>query len=356
MIRTIFSLLPFVVCLGWLTLFAINIRKSDAAKRMLTLFLGVCSVLYFCHGLFFVNGPSHIPDCIWTLCSLLSYPLYLGYILRLTTGKLSWKYWLTVLGIPVIISLAKLIHPCAAIDTIQKIVFMIQVIVVLTIGFRRLNSFNARLKEFYSNTENRDTTPIKYLLIFFVVTSCLSSLANFLGRQFFGDSIALLIIISVSFSTLLFALSWIGFRRDFSIEKFTNDIEEITEPKNIPIEHHDDNAIGEKIERLLIEERIYLEENLTINDVVKRVDSCRTYVSNYINQEKGMSFSDYINRLRVDHAKRLMIEKPGQKQMATAMKSGYSNEQSFYRNFRKFTGMTPAEWLKQQTNKQISDN
>ncbi|MBO4549329.1 MAG: AraC family transcriptional regulator, partial [Bacteroidaceae bacterium] len=27
---------------------------------------------------------------------------------------------------------------------------------------------------------------------------------------------------------------------------------------------------------------------------------------------------------------------------------GFTNEQSFYRNFRKFTGMTPNAWLKKQ--------
>ena len=76
---------------------------------------------------------------------------------------------------------------------------------------------------------------------------------------------------------------------------------------------------------------------------------CRTYVSNYINQTKGMSFSDYINSLRIDHAKMLLTSNTENvKISAIAAQSGVSSEQSFYRNFHKFTGMKTFEWMKGQ--------
>ena len=78
--------------------------------------------------------------------------------------------------------------------------------------------------------------------------------------------------------------------------------------------------------------------------MAKRLCVCRTYVSRYINTEYGCSFSDYINRMRVDYAKTLMQETPNPKFIAIAEQSGFASEQSFYRNFRKFVGMTPEEW------------
>lgn len=350
MTRTIFCFLPFMVCLIWTATFLISSSKSNAAKKHLTLFLVVCTVLYFCHGLYFHNGPAHFWESLWSLCSLLAYPLYLGYIIRLTTSNLDRKYWIPVLAVPVTIALAKYVFPGDFVDALQKGIFLVQVIVVLVIGFRKLDSFNARLMEFYSNTEKRDTTPIKKLLAFFVATSILSSVANVLGRQFFGDSDILLYLISAGFSSMLFALSWIGYKRDFSVEQFTDEIEEISENQELSDEHHEYERIGNEIDRLLEVEQLYLDENITLNDLVRKVDSCRTYVSNYINNEKGVSFSDYINRLRIEHAKKLMIEQPGQKQIVISKMSGYSNEQSFYRNFRKFTGMTPSGWLRQNNN------
>lgn len=52
--------------------------------------------------------------------------------------------------------------------------------------------------------------------------------------------------------------------------------------------------------------------------MAKRLCVCRTYVSRYINTEYGCSFSDYINRMRVDYAKTLMQETPNPKFIAIA--------------------------------------
>ena len=60
-----------------------------------------------------------------------------------------------------------------------------------------------------------------------------------------------------------------------------------------------------------------------------------------------MSFSDYINNLRVEHAKTLLSQNTENTKILTiATRSGFSSEQSFYRNFNKFTGMKPLEWVK----------
>ena len=62
-----------------------------------------------------------------------------------------------------------------------------------------------------------------------------------------------------------------------------------------------------------------------------------------------MSFSNYINSLRVEHAKTLLLQNTENSKIATiANKSGFSSEQSFYRNFNKFTGMKPLEWAKKE--------
>ena len=68
-----------------------------------------------------------------------------------------------------------------------------------------------------------------------------------------------------------------------------------------------------------------------------------------------MSFSDYINSLRVEHAKTLLshdIETI--KIISIATQSGFSSEQSFYRNFFKLTGMKPLEWARERANETYS--
>lgn len=103
-----------------------------------------------------------------------------------------------------------------------------------------------------------------------------------------------------------------------------------------------------KIEMLMNEERIYLRKNLKIGDMANEADSCRTYVSNYINTKYGYTFLEYINRHRIEYAKKLLCMPEPEKMWIVAEKSGFSSEQSFYHNFRKFAGMNPAEWLAEE--------
>lgn len=112
------------------------------------------------------------------------------------------------------------------------------------------------------------------------------------------------------------------------------------------IDEKGQSDIGLKIENLMTEEQLYLTKKLKINDVSKRLGLCRTYVSNYINQTHDCNFSDYINKLRVEHAKKLLQTSSNTKHIVIAESSGFSSEQTFYRNFKKFTGTFPAEWLR----------
>ena len=114
----------------------------------------------------------------------------------------------------------------------------------------------------------------------------------------------------------------------------------------------DNKELGAKIEQLMVTSQYYLNQNVTLAGVSREVGSCRTYISNYINKEMHCSFSDYVNRLRIEHAKMLLLQHDrhggDSKFSAIALDVGFSGEQSFYRNFRKFTGMTPHEWLEAQ--------
>jgi hypothetical protein len=111
MLRILFSFISFAVCTFWFCAFALNFRTNDVAKRLLTLFLATCSVLYFCHGLYFTIGLSHGQECLWTLCSLSVYPLYYIYICLLTSYRPSISKLMMLLGPGFVVAVVKYIHP-----------------------------------------------------------------------------------------------------------------------------------------------------------------------------------------------------------------------------------------------------
>lgn len=337
MLRTLCSTFPFSVCLCWFVTFLLHTHSNDSAKRVLTIFLGTCSVLYLCHAFYFNGGLSLWGESLWVLCSLSVYPLYYVYITHLTCRPMANRYVVVCLTPGIVIAATTLLYPSPEADTARKIVNMIQIILVIYFGYHRLQSFDRELANVYADTEEASTKAIKLLLVAFVATSLFSSVANAVGKQNVAAS-NWLIAILIPFGCLLYALSFIGYTRRFSQKQFQKDLEE--ERTSGPA---DDNVLGQKIDELLTTS-FCLTKNLKITDLAQEAGSCRTYVSNYINKRYNCSFSDYVNRVRIEHAKQLLLKDPNIKMNVISEEAGYSCEQAFYRNFKRFAGMTPTQW------------
>ena len=74
----------------------------------------------------------------------------------------------------------------------------------------------------------------------------------------------------------------------------------------------------------------------------------REYLYQALNVRMGVTFSEFINRHRINHAISLMKQSPELPANDVAQQSGYSSLASFYRNFKAFEGCSPKEFLKQQ--------
>ena len=109
-----------------------------------------------------------------------------------------------------------------------------------------------------------------------------------------------------------------------------------------------------RIVQLMEDEHLYLRSDLKLQDVAILLHTNSSYVSECINSIRGQSFSQFVNACRVRHAQELLLK--NETKIATiAAESGFSNESSFFRNFRAVTGMTPREWLATQQPRDSQD-
>lgn len=347
-----FSILPLLVSLFWLIAFIRKYRESDAAKRLLTIFFGVCTLLELCHALLynvFEDRVLPVPlESLWFACTLSVYPIYYLYICRLTAQSVSSRKTTMILAPGLLVAFCSLLWPGVTIDSVRIALNIVQVACVVVFGSLRLRAFDHRLAESYAETEDKDMRPTRNLLIVILLIAINSIVLNILGRESVITSHWLILFALDPIAVQLFLLGYIGYRRSFRVEQFLADNPEEVLP-DAPAEN---NELGAKIEQLMVTEAYYLQQNITLTDVARKVGSCRTYVSNYINQELHCSFSDYVNRLRIAHAQELILRydrSNGESKFSViALEVGFTNEQSFYRNFRRFTGMTPLAWLEQQ--------
>ena len=107
----------------------------------------------------------------------------------------------------------------------------------------------------------------------------------------------------------------------------------------------DDNYLRKKFENLIITERLYLKPGIRISDVASMLQTNRTYISKLVNDTYNMSFSDYINILRIKYAQEYLIQHKEARQSDIAATCGFPDASAFNNVFKKLTGMTPKIWL-----------
>lgn len=103
------------------------------------------------------------------------------------------------------------------------------------------------------------------------------------------------------------------------------------------------------VKNLFQNERIYLKNRLTIEDVVISVGSTKKKVQKAILINTQLNFNDFVNAYRVDKSIELInnnyLVKMNLKSLAIA--SGFNSHQTFFRAFKKVKGCTPTEYKKQ---------
>ncbi len=103
-----------------------------------------------------------------------------------------------------------------------------------------------------------------------------------------------------------------------------------------------------KLDQLMIQERWYTDADLRLQGVADELGLSIHTLSQLLNTHYGESFTQFVNRYRIAHAKELMHHSPALSVKEIAYQSGYNNPTSFYNNFKALTGMPPSEYLKSE--------
>ena len=95
--------------------------------------------------------------------------------------------------------------------------------------------------------------------------------------------------------------------------------------------------------------KTHFKKNINMAMVANQVSVNYTWFSEKFKEHTGVNFNEYLKRLRIDEAKKL-LEKGCYKVYEVAERSGFSDVKYFMKIFREETGMSPSEW----SNKHLS--
>ncbi len=100
-----------------------------------------------------------------------------------------------------------------------------------------------------------------------------------------------------------------------------------------------------ELERVMNEERPYLESDISLASLARLVGTNRTYLSGYLNREKNVNFYEYVNGFRLEYAAKLLKETSNAIN-DVARESGFSDMRVFRKLFKARYGCLPSQFVR----------
>jgi len=118
------------------------------------------------------------------------------------------------------------------------------------------------------------------------------------------------------------------------------------------LDEGDKTKILAQLKRHMENQKPYLEPELTLDQLAAQLSIKPTILSQVINDALHQNFFDFVNRYRIEEARR-MLTNPADKKITVLevlYRVGFNSKSSFNLLFKRYTGQTPKEFKKNNVN------
>ncbi|MEO1415750.1 MAG: helix-turn-helix domain-containing protein [Bacteroidota bacterium] len=236
---------------------------------------------------------------------------------------------------------------------ILSLLFIIHLLVYISLGVRRVMFFRRYIRNSADEEEKGKVVWLGFFacVLLIPVFSVLLTLIIWgppRGFPYPSLGVALLVCI-ITIAALIKPEIFTGLQEILKVEE-----DEDIRPdryESSSLEETQKSRIHRQIQKVMEEEKLYLDSNLTLGRLADRLGVNSKYVSQVINEVQEQNFMDYINQKRIKRAKEMLLS-PAFAQytiLAIAQEVGFHSKSAFYTAFKKFTGTTPTAFRKAQT-------
>jgi len=146
--------------------------------------------------------------------------------------------------------------------------------------------------------------------------------------------------------TLMQEVAGVGSAKPFSVK---SDLAGGTRPQANASDEEATEVIG-KIETLMLQHKPYLKKDYSINDLSTQTEVKRHRLTAIINDAMDTNFYGLINDYRIREAIRMLeVDTHNYTIDAIAGMAGFHSRSTFYACFKKYTGVTPKEFIMKQS-------
>ncbi len=209
-----------------------------------------------------------------------------------------------------------------------------------------VSRYKQQLKEFYSSVSLEGPQWLMLLTLGFALNWSWSLVVHILGVSvgitradsfgIFDNYITFILVNALFVYSLLYAHQLLE-------TKYTS-----TEKPAVPAEEPAPDIVL-RIQQGMEIQQLYLKQNLNIEEFAKQVGIHYREVSAIINKHFDTNFFEFVNSYRVAKAKQLLVDPKFADTtiLDILMESGFNSKSAFHRFFKRYTGMSAADYRKQ---------
>lgn len=231
---------------------------------------------------------------------------------------------------------------------INSVAIILSGVAYISASLYKLKKHRRNIGNIFSNTEKIKLNWLRYLTYGLAAVWC--------AVAFLGD-----FYIFASAVVFVFFIGFMGIRQAqiFSAEeeKIVAQPETVT-PKAMqaeePVKYGKSGLNDELLARiyrdlnvLMDEKKVYKESNISLSVLAKLIHTQPNYLSQTINEKTGGNFYNYINNLRIEEFKRLIMLSQNKNEtiLSVAYDCGFNSKSSFHKYFKQSTGQTPSQYI-----------
>ena len=228
-------------------------------------------------------------------------------------------------------------------DFFSNGIFLLQSLIYFILIFTMLKKYGFSFKTFFSDKNNLKYNWIRFLIIgsFVIWVAKLQSFSFwYISRNskwcpytattyFLALFLFVTSIVYVSLKKPIFLL----FNKKYS---------------KSGLSEKDKKEIKQQLLKYMNEEKLYLDQTLSLKMLAERLSISTNYLSQIINEMFNQNFNDFVNQYRVRECIDCLQDKNnGHKTLLRiAFESGFNTKATFNSAFKKFTGLTPKQFRK----------
>ncbi len=396
MLKHISILLPFLVPLFWTVFFLCNSKRNTRSQNIWTVEMALATFLMASSAFYWYAEENYSLfyklDIISIFCILLSIPVMYLYFKELTGDRHKSWLQLSILFIPPILfaganaagylligdeyatAFTKAIIENRGDAVVEghtlfrqmrfivneytcSLLLLAQTVGVFIYATHRLLLYRKRLRDFFSNVDDKDIKHHWAVLCGNMALLVLTFVATALGYTLYIEYDISTSVFRVMYAVIYYYICYhvsisyysaTKLAEEFGITNNTTDSEGYdileTESDDTNSKNHIHLKFLPKFNQVIDEDKVFLQKNLRVDEVASLVGTNRTYISRILKDEYNSSFWEFINRKRIEYAKEQVLINRGLTVEELADLCGFSHGSTFSRAFRQCEQITFKEW------------